>query len=296
MVTLADIKEVLGINISDTSQDHYLQSLIRRASFRISSACNRQLEYSELIEYFSTVDLINSDKLYLKNWPVREIVQLQVFNPVTGDYEDLINRGGDTIKNSVYIYEGRSAGLIRLLKNYSFGKNEGSVNKSFDRSQSDNNIRIKYRSGYKNIVGTGIIIGAAGTAELTGDQTLFESEFRIGDKLITGNYEYTVTEIISDTSLKLSWNIEELIHKQSYRICNVPADLAEAVLMLAAGSYLLKKYEAYGMDQKTESISAALYNKMQKIVDSSSLSPNVKMRFREFDLVAVIENYRRMNV
>ena len=287
MVTLADIKEVLGIDSSDISQDHYLQNLISRASFRISSACNRQLEYKELIEYFNSND---SEKLYLKNWPVWEILQLQEFNSAIGEYEDIVNKPGDTIANSVYIYEGRSGGLIRLLKDYTFGKNDK------DGSVSDHSIRIKYRAGYKNNVGSGILIGTMGTSEITGDETLFETEIRIGDRIVTGNYEYSVTEIISDTSLKLSCNMEVTIHKQSYRICNVPADLAEAVLMLAAGSYLLKKYEAYGMDQKTESISAALYNKIQDIGDSSSLSPNVKMRFREFDLEAVVEAYRRWNL
>ena len=118
MVTLRDIKEVLGIEFWNSSEDHYLQNLIRRAALRLSSACNRQLEYSELIEYF---DNVSSDKLYLKNWPVWEILQLQEFNFETGDYVDRITGSGDTIENSVYIYEGKNAGLIRLLKNYTFG-------------------------------------------------------------------------------------------------------------------------------------------------------------------------------
>ncbi|MBL8008048.1 MAG: phage head-tail connector protein [Ignavibacteria bacterium] len=289
MVTLTDIKEVLGIDTGDNSQDHYLQNLIRRASFRISSACNRQLEYSELIEYFNGN---NSDKLYLKNWPVWEIVQLQEFNPETGDYEELINRAGDTVKNSVYIYEGSNGGLIRLLKNYTFGNSLLYL----DSSETDHCIRIKYKAGYKNIKGAGTICGSAGTSEISGDETLFETELRIGDRLVTGNFEYTVGEILSDIVLNLSCNLDRTILKESYRVCNVPADLAEAVLMLAAGSYLLKKYEAYGMDQKTESVSAALYNKIKGVADSSSLSPNVKMRFKEFDLGLVIEVYRKINV
>lgn len=289
MVTLTDLKEVLGIDIGDSSQDQYLLNLIRRASFRISCACNRQLEYSELIEYFNSN---NSDKLYLKNWPVWEIVQLQEFNPETGDYEDLINREGDTLENSVYIYEGSNGGLIRLLKNYTFGNGLSYT----ATSENDLSIRIKYKAGYKNIKGTGTICGNPGTSEISGDETLFETELRIGDKLVTGNFEYTVGEILSDTVLNLSCNLDRTILKESYRVCNVPADLAEAVLMLAAGSYLLKKYEAYGMDQKTESVSTALYNKMQKVADSNSLSPNVKMRFREFDLGVVIEVYRKINV
>ncbi len=133
MVTLADIKEVLGIEFWNSSEDHYLQNLIRRAAFRLSSACNRQLEYSELIEYF---DNVSSDTLYLKNWPVWEILQLQEFNSGTGDYVDRITESGDTIENSVYIYEGRNAGLIRLLKNYTFGNGRS------DKSGSDYNIRI----------------------------------------------------------------------------------------------------------------------------------------------------------
>ena len=293
MVTLADIKEVLGMDPEDNSEDHYLQNLIRRASFRISSTCNRQLEYSELIEYFSNS---NSNKLYLKNWPVLEILQLQVFNSGTADYEDMITGLGDTIENSVYIYEGRNGGLIRLLKNYTFGSNGRSGNNGSDITGTDHNIRIKYKAGYKNITGKGTIFGKAGTAEIEGEGTLFEKEFRTGDRLVIGNYEYTVSEIVSDTSLNLSCNIESSFSETLFRICNVPADLAEVVLMLAAGSYLIRKYEAYGMDQKTENILSVSYSKIQDVVESSNLTPNVKMRFREFDLSSVVEAYRRINV
>ena len=291
MVTLTDIKEVLGIDDVDTSQDHYLQNLIRRASFRISSACNRQLEYSELVEYFTVPETDSvTDKLYLKNWPVHEILQLQEFNSETSSYEDIITGAGDTIENSVYIYEGRKPGLIRLLKSYSFGNSSGSG------SDSDNTIRIKYRAGYRNITGTGTVSGTAGTAEVTGTGTEFETEFRAGDRLVTDTGEYTVTEIVSDTELNLSCNIESDFTGESYRICNVPGDIAEAVLMLSAGSYLMKKYETYGMDQKTENILSVSYNNIQQVVESSNLTPNVKMRIKEFDFRGVVESYGRINV
>ena len=291
MVNLSDIKEVLGIDDVDTSQDHYLQNLIRRASFRISSACNRQLEYSELIEYFSVPESDSAaDKLYLKNWPVHDILQLQEFNSETSSYEDIITGAGDTIENSVYIYEGRKPGLIRLLKSYSFGNSNSSG------SDSDYTIRIKYRAGYRNITGTGTVSGTAGTAAVTGTGTEFETEFKAGDRIITSDSEYTVSEIVSDTSLKLSGNIESTFTDESYRICNVPGDIAEAVLMLSAGSYLTKKYDAYGMDQKTENILSVSYNNIQQVVESSNLTPNVKMRFREFDFRGVVEAYGRINV
>ena len=297
MVNLSDIKEILGIDAVDTSQDHYLQNLIRRASFRISSACNRQLEFSELIEYFSVPESVSdtgmaADKLYLKNWPVHEILQLQEFNSETSSYEDIITGAGDTIENSVYIYEGRKPGLIRLLKSYSFGNSSGSGS---DDSNS-NCIRIKYRAGYRNITGTGTISGTAGTAEVTGTATEFETEFRTGDRIVTDTGEYTVTEIVSDTVLNLSCNIESDFTGENYRICNVPGDIAEAVLMLSAGSYLTKKYDAYGMDMKTENILSVSYNNIQQVVESSNLTPNVKMRMKEFDFGGVVESYGRVNV
>ena len=208
----------------------------------------------------------------------------------------MITGAGDTIENSVYLFEGRNVGLIRLLKNYTFGSNGRSGNKSSDITGTDHNIRIKYRAGYKNITGKGTIFGKAGTAEIEGEGTLFEKEFRTGDRLVTGNYEYTVSEIVSDTSLNLSCNIESSFSGAYFRICNVPADLAEAVLMLAAGSYLIRKYEAYGMDQKTENILSVSFSKIQDVVESSNLTPNVKMRFREFDFSLVVEAYRRVNV
>lgn len=287
MVTISDIKELLGLDFGDTSEDHYLQSLIKRASFRVSSACNRQLEYSELIEYFNCN---NTDKLYLKNWPVGEILQLQEFNAESGMYEDIINGVGDTIENSVYIYEGRSAGLIRLLKNYKFGV-FGS-----DSSGTDYCIRIKYRAGYKNIVGKGTVSWKEGNTELKGEGTLFNSELRAGDRIVTNNNEYTVSEVLSDTAAKITGKIESSFSGEGYRISNVPGDIAEAVLMLAAGSYMIRKYAAYGMDQKTENILSVTYNKLEQIVENSSLTPNVKMRFREFDFNSVVEAYRRINV
>jgi len=287
MVTISDLKEVLDLDPDDKSQDQYLFGLIKRAGFRISSACNRQLEYSELIEYFNCN---NDDKLYLKNWPVWEILQLQEFNAESGMYQDIINGAGDSIENSVYIYEGRSAGLIRLLKNYKFGV-FGS-----DSSGSDYCFRIKYIAGYKNIAGQGTVSWKEGNTELKGEGTLFNSELRAGDRIVTNNNEYSVSEVLSDTTTKISGKIESSFSGERYRISNVPGDIAEAVLMLAAGSYMIKKYGAYGMDQKTENILSVTYNKLEQIVENSSLTPNVKMRLKEFDLNSVVEAYRKVNV
>jgi len=50
------------------------------------------------------------------------------------------------------------------------------------------------------------------------------------------------------------------------------------------------------MDQKTENILSVSYNKLEQIVENSSLTPNVKMRLKEFDLNSVVEAYRRVNV
>jgi len=287
MVTISDLKEVLDLDPDDKSQDQYLSGLIKRAGFRISSACNRQLEYSELIEYFNCN---NIDKVYLKNWPVWEILQLQEFNAESGMYQDIINGAGDSIENSVYIYEGRSAGLIRLLKNYKLGV-FGS-----DSSGSDYCFRIKYRAGYKNIAGQGTVSWKEGNTELKGEGTLFKSELRAGDRIVTNNNEYSVSEVLSDTTVKVTGKIESSFSEEGYRISNVPGDIAEAVLMLAAGSYLIRKYGAYGMDQKTENILSVTYNKLEQIVENSSLTPNVKMRLKEFDFNSVVDAYRKINV
>ena len=287
MVTISDLKEVLDLDPDDKSEDQYLFGLIKRAGFRISSACNRQLEYSELIEYFNCN---NIDKLYLKNWPVWDILQLQEFNAESGMYQDIINGAGDTIENSVYIYEGRSAGLIRLLKNYKLGV-FGS-----DSSGSDYCFRIKYIAGYKNIAGQGTVSWKEGNTELIGEGTLFNSEIRAGDRIETNNNEYTVSEVLSNTAVRVTGKIESSFSGERYRVSNVPGDITEAVLMLAAGSYLVRKYGAYGMDHKTENILSVSYNKLEQIVENSSLTPNVKMRFKEFDINSVVEAYRRINV
>ena len=287
MVTLADIKEVLGIDSWNNSEDHYLQNLIRRAAFRLSSACNRQLEYSELIEYF---DNVSSDKLYLKNWPVWEILQLQEFNFETGDYVDRITGSGDTIENSVYIYEGKNAGLIRLLKNYTFGNGHS------HKSGSDYNVRIKYRAGYKNKIGSGKIEGIALTNSVVGYDTSFTNEVRIGDRIIVDNYEYNVSEIVSDSIMILSTNIEQNFQDAQFRICNVPGDLADAVLILSASAYILRKYEGYGMDQKSLNFLSLTDKQIQAMIDDSRSLQVVRMKFKDFDLSSVVEAYRRVNV
>lgn len=287
MVTLTDLKEVLGIDPGDISEDHYLQNLIRRASFRISSACNRQLEYSELIEYFSCN---NSDKLYLKNWPVWEILQLQEFNSGTGDYEDIITGSEDTIANSVYIYEGRIGGLIRLLKNYKFGIN------SSHKSGSDYNVRIKYRAGYKNILGSGKIEGIASTNSVEGYDTLFTKEVRNGDRIIVNNFEYSVSEVVDDSIMVFSTNIEQNFQDAQYRICNIPGDLSDAVLILSASAYILRKYESYGMEQKSLNFLALTDKQIQAMIDDSRSLQVVRMKFKDFDFSSVVEAYRRLNV
>lgn len=287
MVTLRDIKEVLGIEFWNSSEDHYLQNLIRRSAFRLSSACNRQLEYSELIEYF---DNVSSDKLYLKNWPVWEILQLQEFNFETGDYVDRITGSGDTIENSVYIYEGKNAGLIRLLKNYTFGNGHS------HKSRSDYNVRIKYRAGYKNKIGSGKIEGIALTNSVVGYDTSFTNEVRIGDRIIVDNYEYNVSEIVNDSIMVLSTNIEQNFQDAQFRICNVPGDLADAVLILSASAYILRKYEGYGMDQKSLNFLSLTDKQIQAMIDDSRSLQVVRMKFKDFDLSSVVEAYRRVNI
>lgn len=288
MVTLRDIKEVLGIEFWNSSEDHYLQNLIRRAAFRLSSACNRQLEYSELIEYF---DNVSSDKLYLKNWPVWEILQLQKFNPETSDYEDIINGPGDTIENSVYIYESKTCGLVRLLKNYSFNNSTGNI------GNNDNfNIRVKYKAGYKNILGSGKIEGIALTNSVDGYDTSFTNGVRTGDRIIVDNYEYNVSEIVSDSIMILSTNIEQNFQDAQFRICNVPGDLADAVLILSASAYILRKYEGYGMDQKSLNFLSLTDKQIQAMIDDSRSLQVVRMRFKDFDLSTVVDAYRRVNI
>ena len=285
MVTLTDLKEVLGIDPGDISEDYYLQNLIRRASFRISSACNRQLEYRELIEYFSSPNSIDSSKLYLKNWPVWEILELQQFNNGAGAYEDVINKQGDTIDNSVFIYESKTSGLIRLLKNY-----------SFNNSNAELNIRVKYKAGYKNILGSGKIEGIKSTDTAEGVDTFFTSEIRTGDKIIVDSCEYVVSEIISDMIMRFTTNIEANFQDSTFRINNIPGDLSDAILMLSASAYMLRKYEGYGMDQKSLNFLSLTDSQIENMIKDNRSIQVVRMRFKDFDFNGVVEAYRRVNV
>jgi len=281
MVNLRDLKEVLEIPLDETSQDHYLLNLIRRATARLNSLCNRQLEFKEHIEYYSKAE---SNKLYLKNWPACEIMEMQRFNDRTNAYEDIINKEGDSIENSVFICKSMNRGLIRLLKEYSF------------ISFGECNIKLKYKAGYKNILATGKVTGYERTSSVTGTETLFKNEITIGDRIVVENEEYRVAEAISNTSLTLTTNIESTFKDQNFRVTNVPGDLSEAVLILAASSYLIRKYESYGMDQKTINFLPLKENQIQDVINDSRFAIGIRSKFKDFDLTNVIDTYRKLNV
>ncbi len=96
--------------------------------------------------------------------------------------------------------------------------------------------------------------------------------------------------------MRFSTNIEQNFQDAQYRICNVPGDLADAVLVLAASAYMLRKYEGYGMDQKSLNFLALTEKQIQDMIDDSRSIQVVRMRFKEFDLSSVVEAYRRVNV
>lgn len=280
MVQLEDLKEVLGIDLTNNSEDRYLLNLIRRATFRLSSSCNRHLEYKENTEYYHVVE---GNKLFLNNWPVWEILQLQEFIAGKNVFVDIVNRPDDTVANSICIYEGKKSGLIQILKNYSFTYGESCI-------------RVKYKAGYKNILGTGKITGYELTKSVEGTKTLFHDEIRSGDNIVVGNNQYEISEIEGDTSLKLTTNIDGTFEAVNYRINNVPGDLADAVLMLSAASFIIRKYEGYGMDQKTVNFLSVEEDQILDIIHDSRIAQQVNMKFKDFDLGSVIDTYRRWNL
>jgi hypothetical protein len=69
LLTLAELKVMLGIASTDTSEDAQLQTYITEYSDIIAVMCNRVFAYEEMLE---TVRCLQPSRYYVSHWPVIE--------------------------------------------------------------------------------------------------------------------------------------------------------------------------------------------------------------------------------
>jgi hypothetical protein len=69
LVTLAELKLMLGISMTDTSEDAQLQTYITQYSDIISTVCARVFAYEEVQE---TVRCLQPSRYYVSHWPLLE--------------------------------------------------------------------------------------------------------------------------------------------------------------------------------------------------------------------------------
>jgi hypothetical protein len=72
LITLAELKVMLGIQSTDTSQDAQLQMWIDQYSDYISTLCNRVFAYEEVRETWRADPTHASNRIYLSHWPVKD--------------------------------------------------------------------------------------------------------------------------------------------------------------------------------------------------------------------------------
>jgi hypothetical protein len=94
LLTLAELKLMLGIASTDTSEDAILQQYITSYSDIISRMCNRVFGYEEVQE---TVRCLQPNRYYVSHWPILEI-----------DIDSVETPSGSPIDSSMYEIEQES--------------------------------------------------------------------------------------------------------------------------------------------------------------------------------------------
>jgi hypothetical protein len=90
LVSLADMKQKLFIDTTDTTKDFLLQEIITNTSETIAKLCNRVFGYEAVDETFYQLNDGRSQRLYLSRWPV-QLADIQTF---TQDGSDLLASEG----------------------------------------------------------------------------------------------------------------------------------------------------------------------------------------------------------
>ncbi len=190
MITVAELKEYLGIALSDTKKDTFLAKVIPMALTHIESGkvLNRKLasaSYSEEIEGKSNV-------LYPSQLPITAVTDIK---EISGNNElsDLLD-DPDTIDNTVRFNEYE----IKLMKGYTFA---GKL------------IKITYTAGYSD----GTLPGAIKQALLETSAYIFKNSGQ-GDSLLMVDSKTTNNSVVSDT---VNFKKLDLSYIDSFRKLNI---------------------------------------------------------------------------
>lgn len=261
MITVADIKQYL--NITDNSQDAFLQSLINSTVSEIENYCDRNFAYAIYSENYDGND---SSTLELKSYPPLSVTEIWYYDEETENYEDIIDGDGDTIANSTELVDDR----LILRKDY-----------TFTSSYNSKNIVIEYLAGYKCETGTGMVSITAGTKTLTGVGTYFESELAEGDTIQCEGQDFIVSSIASDTSLTITKNASISISSKSFNIRNAPNDLKQVCIEKTALKYFDSPQSKGRLGIASENIGA---------------QASQSYTFKDVDHTAVLNKYKRFTV
>jgi hypothetical protein len=107
LISLAEMKILIGIPPTDTTQDAVLQEYITQYSDVISTVCNRVFAYEKVSEIWRCVnydDLNAMKRLFVSHYPIDKTAAITVESPT-----------GSTLDPSTYVVEAKS-GKIELLQ------------------------------------------------------------------------------------------------------------------------------------------------------------------------------------
>lgn len=118
------------MQISDSSQDGFLQTCADNAISTVTDYCSRDFRAEAYTEYISGK---GAPTIKIKNFPLTSVSLLQFYDNSIYDYSNIITGSGDTINNSTRLLS--ESGEINLVKGYSFEPGE-------------NNIKVTYTGGF----------------------------------------------------------------------------------------------------------------------------------------------------
>lgn len=129
LTTLADVKETLGIDAGDTSQDNLIIRKINQATEMIEHYCDRRFANTTYTQ--QEYDATNSDQLSLKQRPVTDTTTL-----ILQQRDSTLNEDDWTTVDTELYFTDSGAGVIDL---------------AFNASGHWNRYRVTYSAGYATI-------------------------------------------------------------------------------------------------------------------------------------------------
>lgn len=131
LTTLANLREYLKKEATDTTDDTLLTKIISRVSEKIEKKCNRTFLAANHTEYFAGNGI---NKQYIKNWPINSVTSIHV--------DDDRAWGSDSaVAAEDIIISSQNPGMIILADGEIFTKTVDGIE----------NVRIIYNGGYSTI-------------------------------------------------------------------------------------------------------------------------------------------------